>query len=76
MSTSGLECFRHSEINQLQLETDIRTLVESESQADPQLRNTFAYTRITGKKNPDFSGFFLCSYSNSWTFRLYAINTL
>jgi len=28
---------------------DIRSLVEPESQADPQLRNTFAYTRVTAK---------------------------
>ena len=28
---------------------DIRALVEPESQADPQLKNTFAYTRITAK---------------------------
>ena len=31
------------------LEQDIRSLVEPESQADPQLQNTFAYTRITAK---------------------------
>ncbi len=31
------------------LEQDIRSLVEPESQADPQLKNTFAYTRITAK---------------------------
>ena len=29
------------------LEGDIRALVEEQSQADPQLKNTFAYTRIT-----------------------------
>ena len=32
-----------------QLIQDIRCLVEPESQADRQLRNTFAYTRITAK---------------------------
>ena len=32
-----------------QLEEDIRNLVDPESQADPQLRNTFAYTRITAR---------------------------
>ena len=32
-----------------QLIQDIRSLVEPESQADPQLRNTFAYTRVTAK---------------------------
>ena len=31
------------------LEKDIRSLVDPESQADPQLQNTFAYTRITAK---------------------------
>ena len=54
---TGLECFGHyevcgkrqSEVDQPQLEKDIRTLVEPESQADPQLKNTFAYTRITAK---------------------------
>lgn len=32
-----------------QLIQDIRSLVEPESQADRQLRNTFAYTRITAR---------------------------
>ena len=32
-----------------QLIQDVRSLVEPESQADPQLRNTFAYTRVTAK---------------------------
>ena len=32
-----------------QLIQDILSLVEPESQADPQLRNTFAYTRVTAK---------------------------
>ena len=31
------------------LETDIRSLVAPESQANPQLQNTFAYIRITAK---------------------------
>ena len=54
---TGLECFGHyevcgkrrSEVDQPQLEKDIRCLVEPESQADPQMKNTFAYTRITAK---------------------------
>ncbi len=54
---TGLECFGHyeacgkrpSEVDQPQLEKDIRTLVEPESQADPQLKNMFACTRITAK---------------------------
>ena len=54
---TGLECFGHyevcrkrrSEVDQPQLEKDIRTLVGPESQVDPQLKNTFAYTRITAK---------------------------
>lgn len=54
---TGLECFGHyevcgkrrSEVDQPQLEKDIRSLVEPESQADPQMKNTFAYTRITAK---------------------------
>ena len=54
---TGLECFGHydvcgkrrSEFDQPQLEKDIRTLVEPESQADPQMKNMFAYTRITAK---------------------------
>ena len=32
---------------QLSLNADIRALVDPESQADPQLRNTFLYTCIT-----------------------------
>ena len=54
---TGLECFGHyevcgkrrSEVDQPQLEKDIRDLVEPESQADPQMKNIFAYTRITAK---------------------------
>ena len=54
---TGLECFGHyevcgkrrSEVDQPQLEKDIRCLVEPESQADPQMKSTFAYTRITAK---------------------------
>lgn len=52
---TGLECYGHYDVcgkrraedNNPQLEKDIRSLVEPESQADPQLKNTFAYTRIT-----------------------------
>ena len=40
---------RKSEDVSPQLAEDIRCLVEPESQADPQLRNTFAYTRVTAK---------------------------
>ena len=32
------------------LERDIESLVEGESQADPQLKNTFAYTKLTAKQ--------------------------
>ena len=54
---TGLECFGHyevcgkrrSEVDNPQLEQDIRSLVEPESQADPQFKHTFAYTRITAK---------------------------
>ena len=31
------------------LETDIRSLLAEECQADPQMKSTFAYTRITAK---------------------------
>ena len=52
---TGLECYGHYEVcgkrrfedDNPQLEKDIRSLVEPESQADPKLKNTFAYTRIT-----------------------------
>ena len=52
---TGLICYGNyaeqgqmkSEESHPQLETDIRSLVEPESQADKQLRNTFAYTRLT-----------------------------
>ncbi len=54
---TGLICYKNhepsgknkSEVALPNLEIDIRSLVEPESQADPQLRNTFAYTRITAK---------------------------
>lgn len=54
---TGLECFGHYEVcgkrrlevEHPQLEQDIRSLVEPESQADPQMKNTLAYTRITAK---------------------------
>lgn len=35
-----------AEVASPKLEQDIRALVDPESQADPQLRNTFAYTRV------------------------------
>ena len=52
---TGLECYGHYEVcgkrrfedDNPQLEKDIRSLADPESQADPQLKNTFAYTRIT-----------------------------
>ena len=52
---TGIECYGHYEVcgkrraedNNPKLEKDIRDLVEPESQADPKLKNTFAYTRIT-----------------------------
>ena len=31
------------------LETDIRTIVDNQSQADPQMRTTFAYTQISAR---------------------------
>jgi hypothetical protein len=40
---------KKSEVALDNLEDDIRSLVEPESQANSQLRNTFAYTRITAK---------------------------
>ena len=40
---------RRSEVDQPRLEQDIRSLVGPESQADPQMKNTLAYTRITAK---------------------------
>lgn len=54
---TGLVCYGNyatqgkvkSEVANPDLEQDIRVLVDPESQADPQLRNTFAYTRITAK---------------------------
>ncbi len=52
---SGFECLGHyegkhrSEVENPQLEIDIRALVDPESQADPKLKNTFVYTRITAK---------------------------
>lgn len=54
---TGLICYgnyepcgkRRSEDAFPKLEQDIRSLVDPESQADPQLRNTFAYTRITAR---------------------------
>ena len=54
---TGLVCYGNyatqgkvkSEVANPDLERDIRALVDPESQADPQLRNTFAYTRITAK---------------------------
>lgn len=54
---TGLECYGHyevcgkrkTEVDKPQLEKDIRSLVEPECQADPQMKNTFAYTRITAK---------------------------
>ncbi|MCL1080371.1 hypothetical protein L2734_19930 [Parashewanella spongiae] len=36
-------------MSQPQLEIDIRALVDPESQADPNFKNTFVYTRITAK---------------------------
>lgn len=52
---TGLVCYGNyaehgqskAEEAQPQLETDIRSLTDPESQADQQLRNTFAYTRLT-----------------------------
>lgn len=52
---TGLICYgayqdngrKKAEVLKPELEADIRALVDPESQADPQLRNTFAYTRIT-----------------------------
>ena len=54
---AGLVCYGNytsqgkprSEVASPQLDRDIRSLVDPESQADPQLRNTFAYTRVTAK---------------------------
>ncbi len=54
---TGLICYgnyassgkQKTEDTSLQLIQDIRSLVEPESQADSQLRNTFAYTRVTAK---------------------------
>ena len=54
---TGLICFgnyepcgkKKAEETFPKLETDILSLVDPESQADPQLQNTFAYTRITAK---------------------------
>lgn len=52
---TGLVCYGNyasqgkpkAEVANPQLEQDIRHLVDPESQADPQLRNTFSYARIT-----------------------------
>ena len=52
---TGLVCYGNyasqgkpkAEVANPQLEQDIRSLVDPESQADPQLRNTFSYARIT-----------------------------
>ncbi len=54
---TGIVCYGHyvnhgrlkAEVNHPRLEEDIRSLVDPESQADSQLRNTFAYTRLTAK---------------------------
>lgn len=54
---TGLVCYgnyepsgrQKFEVSFPQLEEDICSLVDPESQADPQMRNTFAYTRITAK---------------------------
>jgi len=55
--SSGIQCLdnykargAHSTETKLpNLEGDIRDIVEPHSQADPQLKNTFVYTRITAK---------------------------
>ena len=55
---TGLICYgnyaasgkQKTEVTSPELIQDIRSLVEPESQADPQLRNTFAYTRVTAKR--------------------------
>lgn len=54
---TGLICYgnyepcgkKKSEVTLANLDSDIRSLVEPESQADSRLKNTFAYTRITAK---------------------------
>ena len=54
---TGLVCYgnyapcgrQQSELANPKLEEDIRSLVDPEGQADPGLRNTFVYTRITAK---------------------------
>lgn len=54
---SGIECYsnyqargaRQTEEKLPNLAKDIRELVDGQSQADPKLKNTFAYTRITAK---------------------------
>lgn len=54
---TGLICVDHyqargrhkSEARLPNLETDIRTLVEAQSQADPKFQTTFAYTRISAR---------------------------
>ncbi|MGB0360481.1 MAG: hypothetical protein ACPGEF_03620, partial [Endozoicomonas sp.] len=54
---TGLICYgnyaasgkQKTEVTAPELIQDIRSLVDPESQADPQLRNTFAYTRVTAK---------------------------
>ncbi|MCH9692531.1 MAG: hypothetical protein K0U59_10820 [Gammaproteobacteria bacterium] len=54
---TGLICYgnyepcgkKKAEVASPTLEKDIRSLVDPESQADPKLKNTFAYSRITAK---------------------------
>jgi hypothetical protein len=40
---------KKTEVKLCGLERDIRSLVDEHSQADPQMKNTFAYTRITAE---------------------------
>lgn len=54
---SGIECIgnywasgnQKTEAKIVGLEDDIRALVDGESQADPQMRTTLAYTRVTAQ---------------------------
>jgi hypothetical protein len=54
---SGVRCLENfsargkkkTEVNLPQLETDIRALMDPQSPADPQLRTTLSYTRMTVK---------------------------
>jgi hypothetical protein len=54
---SGIRCLENftargkkkSEVQLPQLETDIRALMDPQSPADPQLRTTLSYTRMTVK---------------------------